>query len=53
VWVPGRMRLAWWLRLLAPGLFRAGAARFDPVPPDVIEAARRRAHGCQSGRDRD
>jgi len=43
VWVPGRMRLAWWLRLLAPGLFRAGAAKFDPVPADVIEAARRRA----------
>jgi short-subunit dehydrogenase len=43
VWVPGRMRLAWWVRLLAPGLFRAGAARFDPVPPAVIEAARHRA----------
>ena len=45
VWVPGRMRLAWWFRLLAPGLFRAGAARFDPVPADVIAAARRRAGG--------
>jgi short-subunit dehydrogenase len=43
VWVPGRMRLAWWLRLVAPALFRAGAARFDPVPPEAIAAARRRA----------
>jgi short-subunit dehydrogenase len=43
VWVPGRMRFAWWFRLLAPGLFRAGAARFDPVPAEVIAAARRRA----------
>ena len=46
VWVPGRMRVAWWLRLLAPGLFRAGAARYDPIPADVIEAARRRARGA-------
>ena len=45
VWVPGRMRLAWWLRLVAPRLFRAGAARFDPVPPAAIERARRRARG--------
>jgi short-subunit dehydrogenase len=45
VWVPGRMRLAWWFRLLAPGLFRAGAARYDPVPPEAIERARRRARG--------
>jgi hypothetical protein len=37
------MRVAWWFRLLAPGLFRAGAARFDPVPADVIAEARRRA----------
>jgi short-subunit dehydrogenase len=43
VWVPGRMRLAWWFRLLAPGLFRAGAARFDPVPAEAIAKARRRA----------
>jgi short-subunit dehydrogenase len=43
VWVPGIMRLAWWFRLVAPGLFRAGAARFDPVPPAVVAAARRRA----------
>jgi short-subunit dehydrogenase len=46
VWVPGRMRLAWWFRLLAPGLFRAGAARFDPVPAEAIAAARRRAAGA-------
>ncbi len=46
VWVPGRMRLAWWLRLVAPGLFRAGAARFDPVPREVVETARRRAAGA-------
>jgi short-subunit dehydrogenase len=45
VWVPGTMRLAWWLRLLAPGLFRWGAARFDPVPPEAVAAARRRAGG--------
>jgi short-subunit dehydrogenase len=43
VWVPGRMRLAWWFRLLAPSLFRAGAARFDPIPHEAIESARRRA----------
>ena len=43
VWVPGALRLAWWFRLLAPGLFRWGASRFDPVPADVIAAARERA----------
>ena len=43
VWVPGTMRLAWWFRIVAPRLFRAGAARFDPVPADVVAAARRRA----------
>jgi len=43
VWVPGTMRLAWWFRIVAPGLFRAGAARFDPVPADVVALARRRA----------
>src|SRR5262249_7454041 len=36
VWVPGALRLAWWLRLLAPGLFRWGSGRFDPVPAEVI-----------------
>jgi short-subunit dehydrogenase len=43
VWVPGALRVAWWFRLLAPGLFRWGSARFDPVGPDVIAAARERA----------
>jgi short-subunit dehydrogenase len=43
VWVPGALRLAWWLRLLAPGVFRWGAARYDPVPAEVIAAARERA----------
>jgi hypothetical protein len=47
VWVPGGLRLAWWFRLLAPGLFRRGAARFDPVPPDVIAAARERARSTR------
>jgi short-subunit dehydrogenase len=43
VWVPGWLRCAWWLRVVAPGLFRAGSARFDPVPAAVIAAARERA----------
>jgi len=43
VWVPNALRVAWWFRLLAPGLFRWGASRFDPVPADVIAAARERA----------
>ncbi len=43
VWVPGWLRLAWWLRVFAPGLYRAGSARFDPVPAAVIAAARERA----------
>src|SRR5262249_47772133 len=43
VWVPGALRLAWWFRLLAPRLFRWGSARFDPVPADVVAAARERA----------
>ena len=43
VWVPGWLRLAWWLRVCAPGLYRAGSARFDPVPEAVVAAARVRA----------
>ena len=31
------------VNFLAPGLFRWGASRFDPVPADVIAAARERA----------
>jgi short-subunit dehydrogenase len=41
VWVPGSMRVAWWFRVAFPALFRAGAARWDPVPKAAIEAARR------------
>jgi len=40
LWVPWQTKLAWWLRIVAPGLYRYGAGRFDPVPPDVIAAAR-------------
>ncbi len=43
IWVPGALRLAWWFRLLAPRLFRWGSGRFDPVPAEVIAAARARA----------
>jgi len=43
VWVPATLRLAWWLRRLAPGVFRWGAGQFDPVPSQVIAAARERA----------
>jgi hypothetical protein len=35
------MRVAWWFRVAFPALFRAGAARWDPVPKAAIEAARR------------
>jgi short-subunit dehydrogenase len=40
VWVPGLLRLAWWFRILAPSAYRWGAARFDPVPREVVAAAR-------------
>src|SRR5262249_701928 len=50
VWVPGALRLAWWRRLLRPGPFargaawwRGGGAGYDPVPAEVIAAARERA----------
>jgi len=43
VWVPWLLRLPWWMRLLAPGLFRWGAARWDPVPASVVAGARERA----------
>jgi short-subunit dehydrogenase len=40
VWVPWHLRLVWGLRILLPGVYRRGAGRFDPVPPDVVAAAR-------------
>jgi NAD(P)-dependent dehydrogenase (short-subunit alcohol dehydrogenase family) len=39
-WVPKSMRAFWLFRVFFPGLFRRGAARFDPIPPAVIERAR-------------
>jgi short-subunit dehydrogenase len=43
LWVPRTLRLAWLLRVFLPGVYRAGAARFDPVAADVVAAARARA----------
>ena len=43
LWVPRTMQLVWLFRVLFPGLYRFGAARWDPVPPEVIAAARERA----------
>lgn len=43
VWVPRRYRFAWLFRIFMPGAFRAGSVRFDPVPAEVITAARMRA----------
>jgi len=43
VTVPGRLRLVFWLKSLLPGWVRRGNARFDPVPPEVVEEARRAA----------
>ena len=43
VWVPRTLRLVWLFRVFFPGLFRRGSARWDPVPADVIAAARERA----------
>ncbi len=37
------LTLARWVRLLAPGLARKGAARMDPFDPEALEAARARA----------
>ncbi len=39
-------RSLWWIfffKLLLPGLFPQGASRYDPVPREVIERARRAA----------
>ena len=43
LWVPRTLRLAWLLRVFLPAAYRAGAARFDPVPAEVVAAARARA----------
>lgn len=40
--VPRWLRLLFALNHFVPGVFRMGAARYDPVPDEVIEAARRR-----------
>ena len=48
LWVPRRLKLAWLLRVVAPALYRIGAARFDPVPADVVAAARARAAGVEN-----
>ena len=40
MWVPRTLVLAWMLRIFLPRLYRAGAARYDPVPAGVIAAAR-------------
>jgi NAD(P)-dependent dehydrogenase (short-subunit alcohol dehydrogenase family) len=41
--VPRSLTLPYWIKVLLPGLFRWGTARFDPVAPEVIEDARERA----------
>jgi short-subunit dehydrogenase len=43
VWVPRVLVLPWLLRIFLPGLYRLGAARWDPVPADVIGRAREQA----------
>lgn len=43
--VPRSMWVAVLFKLLLPRLFRKGSAGWDPVPPEVIEAARRAARG--------
>ena len=45
LWVPRVYRLAWLFRILLPGVYRAASARFDPVPREVIEEARRASRG--------
>ena len=49
VWVPRWMKLAYGFRLLSGRLYRAGAARFDPVPAAVVDAARARAASARTG----
>lgn len=48
VWVPRWMKAAYGFRLLSARLYRAGSARFDPVPAAVIDAARARARSMES-----
>lgn len=43
VWVPRGLIATWLLRVFAPGVFRKGAARWDPVPAAVVAAARESA----------
>lgn len=40
LWVPRGLFGTWLLRVLAPNVFRRGAARWDPVPAAVVDAAR-------------
>lgn len=44
--VPRSMAAVFLFKSLLPELFRRGAARWDPVPPEVVQAARRRAAGA-------
>jgi short-subunit dehydrogenase len=48
--VPRWLRLMFAVHHFLPGLFRRGAVRYDPIPPELIEAARRRASGRSLGR---
>ena len=43
--VPRSLSWVFLFKALLPGLFRSGAARWDPVPAATIEAARRQALG--------
>jgi short-subunit dehydrogenase len=49
---PGSLRLAFLFKELLPGLFRKGSARFDPVPREIVEAARERARSVIAAIDR-
>lgn len=47
VWAPRSTAIAWWFRILFPALYRRGAARWDPVPPELITAVRAAEDGAQ------
>ncbi len=47
--VPGSLRLVFWLKALLPGAYRRGTSRYDPVPREVVDAARRAAGGAPGG----